>query len=75
MVGISVGVTAYIFGDNKYVLCNSTIPDYTLKKKLQITSYHLVSEGVERDKCMASYVNTHDNTANLLTKILPMSET
>jgi hypothetical protein len=34
MMGIPVTGPAYILGDNKSVLCNTSIPDSTLKKKL-----------------------------------------
>ena len=36
MMDIVVDVPAYIVGDNKSVLCNTTIPGSTLKKKSQI---------------------------------------
>ena len=64
---------AYIQGDNKSVLCNTSIPDSTLKKKSQSIAYHFVREGVARDKWCTAYVNTHLNPADLLTKVLPMS--
>ena len=52
---------AYIFFDNKYVLYNTIIPDYTLNKKAQGITYHLVREGAARDECRAAYVNIHEN--------------
>ena len=51
-----------------------TIPDSTLKKKSQSIAYHFVHEGVARDEWRTSYVNTHDNEADLLTKQLPHGE-
>ena len=59
-----------INGDNQSVLANMTIPDSTLKKKSQTIAYHFVHEGVGRDEWRTSYVNTHDNEADLLTKQL-----
>ena len=73
MMGIEVNGPAYIQGDNKSVLCNTSIPDSTLKKKSQSIAYHFVREGVARDKWRTAYVNTHLNPADLLTKVLPMS--
>ena len=73
-MGIAVDGPAYIFVDKKYVLCNTTIPDSTLKKKLQIIAYHLVMEGAARDEWRTAYVNTHDNPMEILTKVIPMSE-
>ena len=74
MMGIPVEGPTYIYGDNQSVLANTTIPDSTLKKKSQSIAYHFVREGVARDEWRASYVNTHDNEADLLTKQLPHGE-
>ena len=70
-MGIPCVGPAYIFRDNQSVLANLTIPDSFLKKKLQSIAYHFVREGVARDEWRTSYVNTHDNEADLLTKLLP----
>ena len=70
MIGIPCELPAFIQGDNQSVLVNTTIPDSTLKKKSQSICYHFVREGVARDEWRTSYVNTHDNNADLLTKIL-----
>ena len=61
-------------GDNQSVLANTTIPDSTLKKKSQSIPYHFVREGVARDEWRTTYVNTHENPADLLTKPLPSGE-
>jgi hypothetical protein len=74
MMGIPVNGPAYIFGDNQSVLANTTIPDSTLKKKSQSIAYHLIPEGVARDEWRTTYVNTHDNESDLLTKVLPAGE-
>ena len=71
MMGIPCEGPAYILGDNQSVLANTTIPDSTLKKKSQSIAYHFVREGSARDEWRTSYVNTHDNEADLLTKQLP----
>lgn len=74
MMGIPVEGPAYIFGDNQSVLANTTNPDSTLKKKSQSIAYHFVREGVARREWMTSYVSTHENEADLLTKLLPNGE-
>jgi hypothetical protein len=74
MMGIPVTGPAYILGDNKSVLCNTSIPDSTLKKKSQSIAYHFVREGAARDEWRTGYVNTHENEADLLTKALPSGE-
>jgi hypothetical protein len=73
MMGIPVNGPRYICGDNQAVLANMTEPDSTLKKSQSIT-YHFVREGVAKDEWRTSYVNTHDNEADLLTKMLPAGE-
>ena len=42
MLGIKVDEPAYVFGDNKSVLCNTTAPESTLKKKSNAIAYHFV---------------------------------
>ena len=74
MMGIPVEGPAYIEGDNQSVLANTTIPDSTLKKKSQSIAYHFVREGVARDEWRTTYVSTHENEADLLTKQLPSEE-
>ena len=71
MMGIPCDEPAYIEADNQSVLCNTTIPDSTLKKKSQSIVYHMVREGAARDEWRTAYINTHDNESDLLTKQLP----
>jgi hypothetical protein len=71
MMGIPVEGPAYIEGDNQSVLANTTIPDSILKKKSQSIAYHFGREGSARDEWRTTYVNTHNNEADLLTKLLP----
>ena len=71
MMGIQVNGPAYIQGDNKSVLCNTSIPDSTLNKKSQSIAYHFVREGCAKDEWRTTYVNTHLNPTDLLTKPLP----
>ena len=66
MMGIPVEGPTCIYCDNQSVLANTTIPYSTLKKKSQSIAYHFFCEGVSRDEWRTSYVNTHDNEADLL---------
>ena len=50
MMGISCDDPTFIYGDNQSVLANTTVPDLTLKKKLQSITYHFVREGAARDE-------------------------
>lgn len=74
MMGIPCEGPCYVFGDNKSVLYNATIPDSALKKKSQSIAYHFIREGSARDEWRMAYINTHDNEADLLTKTLPSGE-
>mgnify|MGYP000229026469 FL=1 len=73
-MGIPVEGPVYIQADNQSVLANTMIPDSTLKKKSQSIAYHFVREGAARDEWRTTYVNTHDNDADLLTKLLPSGD-
>jgi hypothetical protein len=66
MMGIPCVDPAYIHADNQSVLASCGIPNSILKKKSQSIAYHFVREGAA--------VNTHDNEADLLTKLLPSGE-
>ena len=74
MMGIPCEGPTYIYGDNQSVLANTTNPDSTLKKKSQSIAYHFVREGAARNEWRTTYVNTHDNEADLLTKQLPSGD-
>ena len=74
MMGIPVDGPSYIFGDNKSVLVNSSIPTSVLKKKSNSIAYHFVREGCASDEWRVTYVNTNDNVADLLTKPLQNGE-
>ena len=72
--GQSVEPPVYVYGDNQSVLANMTVPDSALKKKSQSIPYHFVHEGAVRDEWHIANVNTHDNEADLLKKLLPSGE-
>jgi len=74
MFGIQCNEPTFIYGDNQSVLANTTAPDSQLKKKSNSIAYHFVREGCARDEWRTTYVNTHDNPADLLTKPLPSGE-
>ncbi len=73
-MGILCEGPAYILSDNQSVLANTAILDSALKKKNQSIAYHFIREGAARDEWRTSYVNTHNNEADLLTKLLPSGE-
>ena len=70
MIGIPVDGPAFIYGDNKSVLSNSSIRESVLKKKSNSVAYNFVREGSASDERRVAYVKTHENIADLLTKPL-----
>ena len=70
MMGIEVSEPAYIYGDNKSVLSNASVPESVLRKKSNSIVYNFVREGSASDEWRVAYVNTHENVADLLTKPL-----
>jgi hypothetical protein len=70
MMGITVDVPAFVFGDNQSDLANTTAPSSTLKKKSNAITYHFVCKGCARDEWRTTYINTNDNFADHLTKPL-----
>ena len=66
---LPVETPIYVYGDNQSMLANMMIPDSALKKKLQSIAYHFVYEGAARDEWRMAYVSTHNNEADLLTKL------
>ena len=59
---------SYMFGDNRSVVTNSTIPNSTISKRHHLTSYHRVREAIP-----AKYISFHSkdgksNPANILSK-------
>ena len=69
-MGIRVDEPAFVFGDNQSVLANTENTGAVLKKKTSAIAFHFVREGCVRDEWRTSYVNTHENIADLLTKAL-----
>jgi hypothetical protein len=70
LMGIPCEEPTFIYGDNQSVLSNTGNPDSTLKKKSNSIAYHFVREGVAKDEWRTAYINTNDNPADLLTKML-----
>ena len=62
---------AYIYGANKSVLVNSEFPHSRLKKKSNSVAFHHVCESSTLDEWETTYINTHGNIADILTKNLP----
>ena len=68
MMAIPCEDPAFVYGDDKSVLCNTTIPDSTLNKKSNSIAFHFVREGSAMDEWRTGYINTELNPADLLSK-------
>ena len=71
MMGIEIDGPSYVYGDNMSVVHNSQRPESTLKKKSNSICYHAVREAVAMGECLIGHVSTHENPADIATKVLP----
>ena len=53
------------------VIHNTQRPESTLKKKSNSVCYHAVRESVAMGESLTCHVSTHDNPADLATKVVP----
>ena len=70
MMGIGCYCPAFIYGDNQSVLANTMMPHSMLKNKSKYIAYHFVREGTARDEWRTTYISTHENHYDMLTKPL-----
>ena len=49
MAGIPVEDTTYVYGDNQFVLDNTTMTKPTIKNKSNTIKFHFMREGSARD--------------------------
>jgi hypothetical protein len=69
MMGVPIDGHAHVRVDNQSVVCNTTIPESTLKKKCNAISYHYVREAIASGIAKVAYEPTLSNKADMLTKI------
>jgi hypothetical protein len=70
MMGVPLSGPSYLYGDNMSVIHNTQRPESTLKKKSNSICYHAVQESVAMGESLTGHVSTHDNPADITTKIL-----
>ena len=70
MMGIPVDGPSYVFGDNMSVIHNTQKPESTLKKKSNQICYHAMCEAVAMGECLTAHIDTHENCADLATKVI-----
>jgi hypothetical protein len=72
MLGVEVDGPAMMFGDNKSVVINTTMPSSQLKKKHNAIAYHRVREAIAAKIINFFHIPSEDNFADILTKPLPV---
>ncbi|KAL7544229.1 hypothetical protein ACHAWF_008918 [Thalassiosira exigua] len=70
MMDIPCNEPTFMFGDKQSVLTNTADSTSQLKKKSNSIAYHFVQEGCAKDEWCTTYVNTDENCADLMTKVL-----
>ena len=71
MMGVLLSGPSYVYGDNMSGIHNTQPPESTLKKKSNSVCYHTVRETVSMGECFTGHVSTHENPADICTKIIP----
>jgi hypothetical protein len=71
MMGVMISGPSYIYGDNMSVVHNTQRPESVLKKKSNSVCYHAVREAVASGECLVGHISTHENPADIATKIIP----
>ena len=73
-MGIIIEIPTFVFGDNKSVLANKSMPRSNLKKKSSSITFHFLWEGVAKYEWQMTYLKTHLNPSDMCTKSLPGGE-
>jgi hypothetical protein len=72
MLGVEVDGPAMMFGDNKSVVINTTMPSSQLKKKHNAIAYHRIRKAIAAKIINFFHIRSEDNFADILTKPLPV---
>ena len=70
MMGVTISVPSYIYGNNMLVIQNTQHPEPTLKNKSNYIFYHTVRESVAMGESLTGHFGTNKNCADLATKVL-----
>jgi hypothetical protein len=71
MMGVAISGLSCIYGDNMSVIHNTQHPESVLKKKSNAICYHAIREAEAMGECLTGHISTHNNPANICTKIIP----
>ena len=67
MIGVEFSGPSYIYRDNMSVIHNTQRPESTLKNSI---CFHTVCEAVAMGECLTEHMKTHENPADIATKVL-----
>ena len=70
MMGVRVDAPSYIYGDNQAVVMNTQRPESQLGKKNNSICYHFARESVAMGESLVTHIETANNYADLMTKVL-----
>ena len=74
MMGTPAELPAFACAGSKPAASSSSAPEPALKKKSNSIAYNFVREGCAADEWRITYINTHDNPSDLMTKCLAPGE-
>jgi len=67
-LGVPIRDKSYMFGDNKLVVTNATMPHSLLKKRHHMASYHRVREAIAANYLGFYWIDGERNPADILSK-------
>eukprot|EP00957_Ditylum_brightwellii_P140883 10731678-Ditylum_brightwellii.AAC.1 len=70
MLGAPVKGTTVLFGNNKSMITNTSLPHSTLKKQVSANDYHCVRGAVASKIASVVHCDTKHNLADMSTKLL-----
>ena len=71
MMGIPINDPTFVYGDNKSMVYNTSIPESVLRKKNNSISYHFIREGSACGEWKTGYIPRDENISDLLTAARP----
>jgi hypothetical protein len=71
MMGVAISGPLHIYGDNMSVIHNTQRPESMLKKKSNSIRCHGIRKAVAMGECLTGHVSTHNNPADICTKVIP----
>ena len=70
MMGVPIARPTYTYGDNMSVIHNTQQPESMLRKKSNSICFHAVCEAVAMGELLTGHIQTMENPADLLMKVV-----